>query len=98
MVQTMEAWIIADAGALAAYYGQNFNANDIPRNKNLEEVAKAALATALERATRNTQKGAYHKIRHASDLLKRIAPEKVRQRCPNCERMFFALGQAIAKA
>jgi uncharacterized protein DUF4276 len=98
MVQTMEAWIIADTGALAAYYGRNFNASALPRNENLEEVAKAALATALEQATRHTQKGAYHKIRHASDLLKRIAPEKVRQRCPNCERMFFVLGQAIRRA
>ena len=73
MIQTMEAWIVADTAALAAYYGQRFNANPLPRARDLETVPKTeGLAAALERATRATQKGAYHKIRHASDLLQRI--------------------------
>jgi hypothetical protein len=96
MVQTMEAWIVADPEALAAYYGQHFGTNALPRAQNLEEVAKSTVAAALEQATRNTQKGAYRKVRHASDLLKKISPQKVRQRCPGCARMFTALTQAIA--
>jgi hypothetical protein len=98
MVQTMETWIIADPHALAAYYGQHSRANALPGSQNLENVTRAAIATALEQATRSTQKGPYHKIRHASDLLKRIAPQKVRQRCPSCGGMFATLGPAIAGA
>jgi Domain of unknown function (DUF4276) len=99
MVQTMEAWIVADPDALAAYYGQGFLKNALPKSQNLETVAKATLATALENATRKTKtKGAYHKIRHASDLLKLINREKVQQRCPACARMFEALGEAIRQA
>jgi Domain of unknown function (DUF4276) len=64
----------------------------------LETVAKVTLAASLELATKATQKGAYHKIRHASDLLKRINREKVRQRCLACARMFEALGEAIRQA
>jgi Domain of unknown function (DUF4276) len=30
MVQTMEAWIVADPDALAAYYGQRFRRNALP--------------------------------------------------------------------
>ena len=98
MVQTMEAWIVADPEALAAYYGQEFNRNALPKPPNIETVGKADIAKALEQATRRTQKGAYHKIRHASDLLTRIDREKVKLRCPNCVRMFTSLGQAIQSA
>jgi hypothetical protein len=96
MVQTMEAWIVADPEALAEYYGQGFNANALPVSNNLEKVAKSAIAAALDNATKNTKtKGKYHKIKHASDLLRKIAPQKVKQRCPNCARMFTSLGQTI---
>jgi Domain of unknown function (DUF4276) len=98
MVQTMEAWIVADSDALAAYYGQRFRKRALPQTQNLETVAKAELAMALEDATGNTQKGEYHKVRHASDLLKLINREKVQERCPACARMFEALGEAIRQA
>ena len=76
MVQTMEAWIVADPDVLAEYYGQSFRKNALPQTRNLETVAKVTLATSLEQATRATQKGAYHKIRHAGDLLKRITRKR----------------------
>lgn len=98
MVQPMEAWIAADIVALGAYYGQRFNANPLPRAPDLETVPRSRLASALERATRSAQKGAYHKIRHASDLLQRIDRQKVRQRCPSCARLFDTLGGLIAAA
>jgi Domain of unknown function (DUF4276) len=98
MTQTMEAWIVADPDALAAYYGQHFGSNALPKTQNLETVQKADIASALDQATRNTQKGSYHKIRHASDLLKRIDRQKVQQRCPNCARMFTSLNQAVQEA
>ena len=98
MVQTMEAWIVADPDALAEYYGQSFRKNALPKTRNLETIAKDALAASLDSATRRTQKGAYHKIRHASGLLKLINQEKVQQRCPACARIFEALSQAIREA
>ena len=98
MVQTMETWIIADPDALAAYYGQGFQANALPSRPDLEEEDKAAVARALECATGPTQKGEYHKIRHASDLLGVIDPVRVRRRCAHCERLFAMVGRAVAEA
>ena len=95
MVQTMEAWIVADREALARYYGQGFRGNSLPRTQNLETVSKNAIADALARSTRNTQKSTYHKIRHGGDLLKQVDPNTVRQRCPACARMFAEVGRAI---
>jgi hypothetical protein len=98
MAQIMEAWIVADTQALAAYYGQNFRVNALPRTQDLEAVLKTTLASALDQATRDTQKGTYHKIRHASDLLRRINREKVKKRCYNCDRMFKECAKAIRDA
>ena len=96
MVQIMETWIVADPDALAAYYGQHFNGNALPGTDDLETVAKDTVADALERATRRTRKGRYHKMRHAAGLLARIDPAKARQRCRHCARLFDTLGTAVA--
>ena len=98
MVQAMEAWIVADSEALAAYYGQGFRVNQLPKAKNLETVPKADVTRALDGATRGTRKGPYHKVRHASDLLKRIDASKVRTRCAHCERLFATLDRVVAAA
>ena len=95
MVQTMEAWIVADADALNRYYGQSFNAGLLPKAANLESVAKSVVEGSLRRATEHTVKGRYHKIRHASDLLQRIDAEKVKARCRHCQRLFDELGRMI---
>ncbi len=97
MVQAMETWLVADRDALARYYGQNFRRNALPNRQNLEEENKADIANALEQATRHTQKGKYHKIRHASDLLKSTDPQTVQARCPSCATMFDTLDQMIEK-
>lgn len=98
MVQVMETWIIADRETLAAYYGPGFRANALPGAANLEGVSKASIVADLARATKSTQKGAYHKIRHASELLKRIDHRKVRERCPACKRLFNTLERWITAA
>ena len=98
MVQAMETWIVADPDALAAYYGQRFLAKALPNNANLESVPRADISRALQQATRRTQKGEYHKIRHASEILQRIDQQRVWQRCPACARLFRTLGQAISVA
>ena len=98
MVQVMETWIAADVAALRRYYGSGFEPNQLPRRPLLEDVPKADLARALDRATAATSKGAYHKIRHASDLLARIDPEAVKQRCPHFDRLWRWLEQQVAGA
>ena len=98
MVQVMETWIVADPDALSTYYGQNFNGNVLPRAANLEQVSKADVTQTLDQATKHTTKGCYHKIKHASDLLKRINVERVKKRCPHCARLFDKLGPMIDAA
>ena len=93
MVQTMEAWVVADGAELSRYYGQNFRRNALPNRQDLEQESKVDVDRALIEATRRTRKGRYHKIRHASDLLARIDSAIVRLRCPHCNRMFDTLRQ-----
>ncbi len=95
MVQSMEAWIVADPDALAAYYGQGFQKNALPRRQNLEKVNKDDIGDSLDRATQKTQKGKYHKIQHARHLLQRINPAIARKRCPHCNRLFRTLPKLI---
>jgi len=82
MVQCMEAWVVADPEALEAFYKQGFRKGRLPQRPNLEEELKADVYAKLEAATENSAKGKYAKIRHASQLLQRINPEKVERRCP----------------
>ena len=96
MVQVMETWIAADVSALRRYYGSGFEPNQLPRRPMLEDVPKADLARALDRATAATSKGTYHKIGHASDLLARIDPETVKQRCPHFDRLWRWLEQQLS--
>ena len=98
MAQVMETWIVADSVALGRYYGRGFDENALPKGSDLEDVSKADITDALERATRHTTKRPYHKIWHAKDLLARIDVEQVKNRCPHCRRLFEALGQKIRLA
>jgi len=91
MVCTMETWLVADPDALERYYGQGFRAQDLPRHQDLERVSKAMVASSLDKATRDTTAGEYHKTRHGSVLLERIDPARVRARCRHCERLFATI-------
>ena len=89
MVQVMEAWLVADQDALAAFYGQGFLVNRLPAaTGNVETFDRHDLARALADATRQTSKGKYHKIQHAYKLLGIVSPSKVRTRAPSCDRLF----------
>ena len=95
MVQVMEAWFLADPEGLTSYYGQEFNANALPPSNDIEVVEKAKVLKALEQATAHTQKGKYHKIRHASELLKLIQPLKVRSASRHCNLLFLTLTRLV---
>lgn len=96
MVQTAEAWLVADPEALQRYYGKGFALGSLPRTSNIEATPKVALEAALEKATQGTQKGRYHKIEHCSDLLSAVDPARVRARAPHCERLFTLLEKLLA--
>jgi len=95
MAQCMEAWLVADPEAMAEYYGQGFNANALPRRDNLEEEPKTRIYSALEAASRQTQKGSYKKIKHAHELLKKVSSVKAQDRCPHCRRFFETITTTI---
>jgi hypothetical protein len=91
MVQAMEAWFLADKQMLSEYYGKGFLANSLPRQPNVELIAKQDVFRALEHATRNTQKGEYHKTRHGFDLLERVDPDRLRAASGHADRLFVVL-------
>jgi hypothetical protein len=92
----METWFVADPGSLNAYYGKDFNLGAVPKHAKPESVAKVAIAAGLEKATQNTKKGRYHKIKHGGDLLARINPDTVKQKCPHCKRLFESVEALLA--
>ncbi|HLF02482.1 MAG TPA: DUF4276 family protein, partial [Anaerolineales bacterium] len=98
MVRMMEAWLIADVKALHDFYGQGFNANAIPKNTNVEDVEKAKIESALKAATRQTQKGEYHKTKHAPKLLELVDVSKVRKAAHHCDRLFITLMAKLGSA
>ncbi len=98
MVQCMEAWIVADQEALAAFYGKRFHANSLPNRLNLEEEPKADLLKKLKKSTEKTQKGEYAKIKHASKLLEKIDRAKVGKRCSRFATFTAWLAEKITGA
>jgi hypothetical protein len=97
MTQCMEAWIVADVETLAAFYGQHFR-SVLPRRNVLDDEPKASVYAALDAATRDTQKGSYGKIKHASELLNRLRPATVAARCTSFRRFTTWLDAAISGA
>ena len=97
MVQVMESWFLADVDALAGFYGQDFNRNPVPKQADIEVIPKATVYSALNLATKDTQKGEYHEIRHGARLLCAISPELVRSRSKHCDRLFSELAGKIAE-
>jgi hypothetical protein len=89
MVQTMEAWFLADPEALEVYYHKSqFRMSALKRNPKVEEIPKDDVLRCLAEATKGTQKGGYHKTKHAPHILQLLSPAKVRKVAPNCDRLF----------
>ncbi len=87
MVQTMEAWFLADREALAAFYNGGFLADSLPGSPaDIESIRKDDLEPKLKHASQPTQKGEYHKVKHGFALLALIDPEKVGLASPHARR------------
>lgn len=87
MVQCLESWFLADKDCLRRFYGQKFKTNALPARKEIEFVSKKDVMVGLEKATKHTQKGAYHKTRHGFDILAEINPVKVEIASPFAKRL-----------
>ena len=84
MVQVMETWFLADRGALRAYFGARFRENAIRDWPALENVPKATVFEALDRATASCGRR-YAKGRVSFELLARIDPAHVEDACPHAK-------------
>ena len=95
MVQGMEAWFMADIDTLKNFYGQGFKEKAIPKKSNVETIEKDLLEPNLKAATRDTSKGEYQKIKHASKLLGMLDVDKVRKASSECDRIFTTLTELM---
>ncbi|HEV2854060.1 MAG TPA: DUF4276 family protein [Thermoanaerobaculia bacterium] len=95
MVQAIEAWLVADPDAMAEFYGQGFRRNALPRQEDVEAIAKGDLMAKIESAVKDTQKRTYKKIDHCAELLKRLNPQRVRVRAHHCDLLFKTLEARI---
>lgn len=90
-VQVMESRFLADPATLVAYHGDGFLAGSLPGQPNVELLQKQDVLRALEHASKPTQKGVYHKTRHAFDLREKINPTRLRGASIHAERLFTVL-------
>lgn len=98
MTRCMEAWVFADGDTVAEFYGKDFKPKALPKRKVLDEEPKASLYEAIDRATKDTKKGSYGKVRHASALLKTVRPAKVAERCISFQQFTQWLDATIGGA
>jgi hypothetical protein len=98
MTRCMEAWVFADVEKVAEFYGKGFHDNALPTRQVLDEEPKDSLYAAIENATKDTKKGRYGKVKHASELLKRVRPGKVAERCVSFQQLTQWLDAVIGGA
>ena len=91
----MESWFLADVETLKNYYGKEFNSKAIPKNNNIEKISKDDVENSLNRATKDTKKGVYHKIKHGAELLTKIDVIKIKQKAKHCQRIFQTIEKQI---
>jgi hypothetical protein len=87
MVQATEAWFLADREMLKKYFGKGYNEKALPKNKNIEQVPKNALFTALKKAGQKTAKRGYDKTRDAPRILEFVRLAIVRRNARACNRL-----------
>lgn len=98
MVQTMEYWLVIDRDALKRFYGQGFHEGSLPNTADVEQIDRRQLESALEKATRlSEKKGVYHKVQHGPRLLELIDVTKVCDAAPYCKRLVEILQIKISE-
>jgi hypothetical protein len=90
MVEIMETWFLADRAALRDYFGPNLRENAFPTWPALESVPKVTIQNVLQAATANC-KTKYAKGRVSFELLSKLNPADVEQRCSHAQRLLNRL-------
>ena len=91
MVEIMESWFLADADALASFFGRGFHRQSLPRNPKIEQIPKRDVLVGLDRATRNVRKGRNSKGKHSFEILAGLDPARVTAASPYAKRLVDAL-------
>lgn len=87
MIQEMEAWFISQPALLDKFYGSQIsNKLAIKPATEVSEPDKE-----LQRITKDTKKGTYHKIRHGAELLKLLDVNKLSNDFPDFKRLVECL-------
>lgn len=80
MVQCMETWIVADRGAVQAFFGQGFRQNALPPVVDLENRARADIHRSLAAATKGCGSDRpYAKGARSFALLGKLDPNKLEE-------------------
>jgi len=90
MVQLMETWFLADRDLLRRYFGPALREEALRKWPVLEQVPKATVLAALDRATAACPT-VYAKGKVSFELLSRLNPASVEQACPNAKRLLDRL-------
>jgi hypothetical protein len=98
MVELMESWFLAHPKMLSDYYGVGFLVNSIGERADVERVPKAEVLNLLKRATKDTRKGEYSKVKHAPFLLEKLDSGRVRDRAEHCRQLFEAVTVKLVTA
>ena len=91
MAQCMEAWLVVDLDTLAAHFGQGFKPTKLRRNPEVEKIGKGDIMSKLKSATKESEKGEYHKTRDGFALIGKIDPFCVEECAPHAKRFFDIL-------
>lgn len=90
MVQTQETWFLADQKSLAEFFGGAIRNNVFKSWPSLENVPKDKVLSVLKKATSQCSK-TYSKGEIADQLLQRLDPKQVRQKCPHADKLLSFL-------
>lgn len=90
MVQVMETWFLADQRALREFFGASLRESALRHWKDLEDVPKRDVLEALGRATAGCARP-YAKGKVSFELLERIDPAQVEDKCPHAKALLDRL-------
>ena len=90
MVQLMETWFLADRTSLRRYFGSALREAHLKSWPALEDVPKADVLAALERASAGC-KSSYAKGKISFELLGRLNPGLVEAACPHAKQLLDRL-------
>ena len=94
MAQVMETWLLADPDGLRTCFGSKFKVEKIPAWPDLEAQSKQSVFDALDKATTDCSEKQYAKGKISFEALACVSPKKVKEKCPQAERLLTFLAES----